>query len=420
MKINIAITVVVCLVLQLILGVTSNVSNEPVNRTTPLTFDKEYVPKYYDESIHYAIRQDIEVGAKYDAPYDETTIKKATQFADMYLIASEQVEAPKTLSLWSVKHYVEELNELAFKYFWYKSGRAVETFAQQQADCDMYSYLIQSAAQLQGIELNVILSPGHAFLNWDNPNGPDLTWESTSSGFVDLSNTDLYKIDYTRTAYTIADREAINDIALVQYIIDNKASFSTEQLFEISETLSEKDSPYNVLSWEKFSRKLNSFDELIGRDSKYAIKAYKEYPSDYEFNADLREYFLQSGEDKKVAILDRMLINDSEATSGERLTYLWSSQMNFTNAVSTANHAIMSAIPTLLGDRYTYKTFSSVKTSSFFMWIFAVLIMSVIFYIQSLDTTIQKLRKELKETEVKAKPSCQTDEHNLESAQTSY
>ncbi|MFZ3397379.1 hypothetical protein LCS82_08040 [Vibrio harveyi] len=254
------------------------------------SFDEGYKLVHPDSFVQKVVDHDAKQGAIHNKPYEAQKLSKAKQFVDKWLVLSEEISASSTSEFWLMNRYLTKLNNLAFDYFTYENGRAVESYYRQYADCDLYSLLIKSAAALKGIELDLIFAPGHAFINWNNPDGPDVTWEATSNKPVNFDNK-LYKPDFTVGSYTTATANDMLDVVEIQYLITNKKDFSEEQLTALTNKYISADSPYSVLSFEVFSKDMKTYDSLVARDPDYAVKAYAEHPSDTWLASSLHEHF---------------------------------------------------------------------------------------------------------------------------------
>ena len=94
-------------------------------------------------------------------------------------------------------------HKLSRKYFYYSSSKETSNnYAKQQADCDLYSYIMYDIAEMKGIDAYVVYSPGHAFFSWRGKDGFMHYMETTSHSdkVADFKNS-LYKKTLEKTYY---------------------------------------------------------------------------------------------------------------------------------------------------------------------------------------------------------------------------
>lgn len=321
--VTLAISLIVALCMLIGMGwhASTNFVSEPENS---FTFDEGYTLVHPDSFVQTVLDHDAMFGVKNNKPYEDKKLATAKQFVDKWLVLSEEISAPSNPQFWLMKSYLTKLNNLAFEYFTYESGRAVESYYRQYADCDLYSLLIKSAADIQGVELDLIFAPGHAFINWNNPDGPDVTWEATSNKPVDFDNEISYKPDFTEGTYSNTTENDMLDVVEIQYLITNKKEFSEEQLTALTDKYINADSPYSSLSFERFSNNMKNYDSLVMRDPDFALKAYKEHPSDTSLASSLLGHFSKDKfyDEEKVEYLRERTIYSPSASFDERLSAL--------------------------------------------------------------------------------------------------
>lgn len=316
-------------------------------------YEENYEVINHNSDIHKVLLWDSKIGEMKGSKYSETVVSKANQFADKWLELSRNVKAPEKQQFWLVKKYVEDLNTLALDYFSYENGRSVVSISQQYADCDLYAYLIMSAAKLQGVDLSVILSPGHAFLNWNNPNGPDMTWEATSNKFVDFNSTSIYRISTDDLSYVAATEADLQDVVEVQFLLDNKSHFSQEELRRIADRHKDENSPYNVLTWDKFTFGYESYSPLISADFNFALDALNERKDDIELMVDMHSYIKnhKQEEERLLEHLESSIVASEHANFSQRLSAFLSAKGPITALPSMVGHGLFA-----FGSRFTDQT----------------------------------------------------------------
>lgn len=208
----------------------------------------------------------------------ETALAK--QNVDRYLsMAAKSVEPPAKHTIDNIRSYLTELNQLAKDYFVYKNGAMITSYANQYADCDLYSLLIKEAAYEQGIELHFITLPGHAFISWLSPDGESINWETTTNAEANLSEP-LYTVGKDEWDYTPLSYDIIRHMEHYEVIASRYQHFKHDEIAAIVK----QQKPGSLSTRMQLKWVVLAKEEHLPLHSKYKSlfhKAIKESPSEF-------------------------------------------------------------------------------------------------------------------------------------------
>lgn len=232
--------------------------------------------------------------------YSLEDVKKARALADKWIQhAASLYSPPDVLNASTMREYLRQLNDDLRSHFYYDNDSAIASLSNHFADCDLYSYLLIDVAKKHGIELKMIFSPSHAFLVWENPNGIDLLWESTSSKPVDLGNYSFYKLSKRPSDYRTLEESDIFDQIILDYVGYRYDDFSEKDLKRIALERAELTvSPFSKFRWLVFAKELGLDKEITITDKYEPLikQIYQEHPSSLFPSQYLAKYYYDKGD----------------------------------------------------------------------------------------------------------------------------
>ncbi len=147
--------------------------------------------------------------------------QKAMNIYHHVLQEADSIYPPATHSRDDHLQYLQSIGKHLGQYFSYEAHTGLsEGLARQAIDCDLRAFMYHDIAAKHGVELNLVHSPGHAFIGWNNQgNGEDIFWETTSQfgHEADFRNTKSYipsksKYDYVFSTdeISLANHKAVS------------------------------------------------------------------------------------------------------------------------------------------------------------------------------------------------------------------
>lgn len=354
-----------------------------------LEYENNYEIVSKNNTIQRMISMDGDVGV-----YDENKIDKARQFADKWIQhAAITYQAPKEKNFTTMRHYLRELNLDLFDYFYYDNDSMINSLSNQFADCDVYSYLLIDAARMQGVELSLVLAPGHAFVTWDNPNGIDLHWESTKATPADLGT--FYRNSLSDFEYRSVSETEITDVILPESYSYNKDKFTPEQKSEIGIKHYESSSAViSKINWLVIAGQLSIDDNFrIGDEYETLLKRYYYEEPRHVFAKQLLAKYLR----------DNGNLDEANKIINETLTF---EKLDYKDLAHYLNNSDVSALKgTLLWGRavltliYEKLAGTTPATKDLLAWLFTIMFTSLLFSIVTFAVITKPSEKEKRESD---------------------
>lgn len=144
------------------------------------------------------------------------TAELAIAHVNFYLSEVRKICSPDSNN----KQFISCANKILGKYFYYKPSDEVSTaYANGYSDCDLNSYLIMDAARNAKKEVNVVFSPGHAFVAFADSQGNSYFWETTgghNTGHLANMQYPFYRKNTNPFYYT---QKTMEDVKLIYPVL---------------------------------------------------------------------------------------------------------------------------------------------------------------------------------------------------------
>ncbi len=317
-----------------------NAKKIPTPPMAMLQVKEDYIAKH-DSLVHRLIAMEYQ--------YKTTTkLERARAFYMMDLALNDFSDVPVENSHNGMLIFLPKIAQWIDSHFvyWEKTGftKGVNLGG---IDCDLRSLLYVAIAASRGVNINMILAPYHAFVEWQKKGEETIRWETTVTGgkVADLNHS-FYKKSNNPNDYVPLTEEAIE--AVLKHIVSSEMS-EDDQLDEV---ISLREAAYqlsgnefyrmNIASWsddieiwKEYQRKLPMYEaeieESLGKhawdtgDMESAVAHYQKAivlgrydPDTYYRIAEhsrclkamayyVNSYVLRGGnylEDKKITIVD--------------------------------------------------------------------------------------------------------------------